>query len=97
MAREKRLLTKREAEICTCLFLGYTTPQISAKLFTSRRCIEFHLQNIYVKLGVHNRAEATNELRRLLDLQTTVTTQQLEQIPPPPVKAYRGRHLLETR
>ncbi|GBL02958.1 helix-turn-helix transcriptional regulator [Glaciecola sp. KUL10] len=51
------LLSEREAEVCTFLFLGETKLEIANKLFISGPTVKFHIRNIYKKLSVRNRAE----------------------------------------
>ncbi len=36
---------------------GATNREAAAALFVSIRTIEFHLRNIYIKLGIHSRTE----------------------------------------
>jgi DNA-binding CsgD family transcriptional regulator len=38
---------------------GRTSGEIAAELFISTRTAEHHIQNIYTKIGVSNRAAAT--------------------------------------
>jgi DNA-binding CsgD family transcriptional regulator/pimeloyl-ACP methyl ester carboxylesterase len=52
-------LTEREIEILTLLAGGASNEQISRSLSISTRTVERHIGNIYVKIGAHNRAEAT--------------------------------------
>jgi pimeloyl-ACP methyl ester carboxylesterase/DNA-binding CsgD family transcriptional regulator len=52
-------LTEREAEILTLLAGGASNEHISRTLSISTRTVERHIGNIYVKIGAHNRAEAT--------------------------------------
>jgi DNA-binding CsgD family transcriptional regulator/pimeloyl-ACP methyl ester carboxylesterase len=52
-------LTPRECEILGLIARGERNAAIAAKLSVSDRTIERHVQNIYAKLNVHNRAEAT--------------------------------------
>jgi signal transduction histidine kinase/DNA-binding CsgD family transcriptional regulator len=51
-------LTAREAEVLRLLAEGRTNRQIAAALDVSPRTINFHLDNIYAKLGVASRTEA---------------------------------------
>jgi len=53
-------LTRREAEILGLLAVGKSNLEISAQLFLSLRTVERHITNLYGKLGVRNRAEATS-------------------------------------
>jgi pimeloyl-ACP methyl ester carboxylesterase/DNA-binding CsgD family transcriptional regulator len=52
-------LTKRELEILALLAGGASNEQISRTLSISTRTVERHIGNIYLKIGAHNRAEAT--------------------------------------
>jgi pimeloyl-ACP methyl ester carboxylesterase/DNA-binding CsgD family transcriptional regulator len=52
-------LTEREAEILALLAGGNSNEEISRTLTISRRTVERHIGNIYLKIGAHNRAEAT--------------------------------------
>jgi pimeloyl-ACP methyl ester carboxylesterase/DNA-binding CsgD family transcriptional regulator len=52
-------LTEREIEILGLLAGGASNEQISRALSISTRTVERHIGNIYLKIGVHNRAEAT--------------------------------------
>jgi DNA-binding CsgD family transcriptional regulator len=51
-------LTKREAEILYWIICDRTNQQISEILNLSNRTVQKHCENIYSKLGVHNRAAA---------------------------------------
>ncbi|MFI2458234.1 LuxR C-terminal-related transcriptional regulator [Streptomyces sp. NPDC019539] len=48
-------LTKRETEIAMLAAKGLTSTEIAEQVFITRKTVENHLQNIYVKLGVSNR------------------------------------------
>ncbi len=52
-------LTSREVEVLQQVTQGLTNAQIAEQLFISPRTVGQHLRNIYNKLGVSNRAEAT--------------------------------------
>ena len=47
------LLTDREKEIIKLIVVGNNNPQISQKLFISRRTVEQHRKNINRKLGTN--------------------------------------------
>ena len=52
-------LTEREVEILALLAGGRSNQQIARELSISTRTAERHIGNIYLKIGAHNRAEAT--------------------------------------
>lgn len=52
------LLTAREAEVLEAAAQGMSNVQIAAAQFLSPRTVKNYLNAAYVKLGVHNRAEA---------------------------------------
>ena len=52
-------LTDREIEVLRHAARGLTNKQIGEVLFISGRTVQGHLQNIYQKLGVSSRTEAT--------------------------------------
>jgi DNA-binding NarL/FixJ family response regulator len=53
-------LTRREAEILELVSQGYSNGQVARMLWVTEQTIKFHLSNIYRKLGVANRTEATH-------------------------------------
>jgi DNA-binding response OmpR family regulator/DNA-binding CsgD family transcriptional regulator len=56
--REKFLLTSREAEVLVWIAAGKSNRDISAILGISPRTVNKHLEQVFVKLGVENRATA---------------------------------------
>ena len=52
------LLTPRELEVIQKLAEGLTNKEIAQSLSISPRTVNFHLDNIYSKLGVSSRTEA---------------------------------------
>ncbi|WP_235941979.1 response regulator transcription factor [Pontibacter fetidus] len=53
---EQTGLSKREIEVLTLIAEGFTNAEIADKLFTSKRTIETHRQNILEKTGAKNTA-----------------------------------------
>lgn len=51
-------LTARELEILQLVVAGYTNKAIAAEMFISEKTVEFHLDNLYRKIGVRTRLMA---------------------------------------
>jgi len=51
-------LTPRELEILRLILAGHTNKAIAAEIYISEKTVEFHLDNIYNKIGVHTRLMA---------------------------------------
>ena len=51
-------LTPREMEILQLVVAGYTNKGIAAEMYISEKTVEFHLDNIYTKVGVRSRLMA---------------------------------------
>ena len=62
-------LTPREVDVLRLVAAGKANPEIAQSLVLSTRTVERHIQNIYNKLSVHNRVEATNWAREHAMLQ----------------------------
>lgn len=52
-------LTEREVVIVKGLASGLTNQEIAGALFVTEQTVKFHLTNVYRKLGIANRTEAT--------------------------------------
>jgi DNA-binding NarL/FixJ family response regulator len=61
-------LTRRELEILTLVAEGHSNAQLARMLWVTEQTVKFHLSNIYRKLDVSNRTEASRwaQLRGLL-------------------------------
>lgn len=58
-------LSEREAEVLQLVAQGLTNIQIAHRLNVSENTVKFHLQNVYQKLHVNNRTEATGVYYKL--------------------------------
>ncbi len=60
-----RIFSERENQIIEHLGQGATYKSIAEKLFVTTSTINFHIQNIYLKLDVNSKSEALRKLREL--------------------------------
>ena len=51
-------LTPRELEILQLVIAGKTNKEIACDVFISKKTVEFHLDNIYSKIGTRSRLTA---------------------------------------
>jgi DNA-binding NarL/FixJ family response regulator len=58
-SHERAPLTARELEILRAVAEGHTNARIGRQLWVTEQTVKFHLSNIYRKLGVSNRTEAS--------------------------------------
>lgn len=66
--RSEIKLTKRERQILKLIKEGATNLDIATALDVSEHTVKSHLYNVYKKIGVRNRLEASNWVRDLDDL-----------------------------
>jgi DNA-binding NarL/FixJ family response regulator len=57
-------LTPRELEILQLVAEGYSNSQLAKMLWVTEQTVKFHLSNVYRKLGVSNRTEASRWAHR---------------------------------
>ena len=58
-AEEPKVLTKRESEILRLTAEGHSNSELAKMLWVTEQTVKFHLSNIYRKLDVSNRTEAS--------------------------------------
>jgi DNA-binding NarL/FixJ family response regulator len=70
-SEEAHSLTRREQEILRLVAEGHTNAQLARMLWVTEQTVKFHLSNIYRKLNVANRTEASRwaQLHGLLSLE----------------------------
>ena len=73
-------LSRREQEVAKLLVEGNSNKQIALALHIAERTVEFHLQNIYTKLGVDSRVAAILKLRETAGVQGDSTVDNADQL-----------------
>jgi DNA-binding CsgD family transcriptional regulator len=68
-------LTRREYEILQLVAEGHSNAQLARMLWVTEQTVKFHLSNIYRKLDVANRTEASRwaQVHGLLETQPSAT------------------------
>jgi DNA-binding NarL/FixJ family response regulator len=59
VSRDNSLLTTRELEVLRLVAAGSTNGEIARRLWVTEQTVKFHLSNVYRKLQVGNRTEAS--------------------------------------
>ena len=62
--REAPILTEREGQVLRSIAAGKSVPQIARELFLGATTVKTHVQHLYEKLGVSDRAAAVAEAMR---------------------------------
>jgi len=57
-------LTETEQKVAALLAEGLSNPDIAARMFTSRRTVQYHVSNILAKLGLSSRVELATLVAR---------------------------------
>jgi len=66
-------LTPHELQVALLVSRGATNKEAAAQLFVSPKTIDFHLRNIYRKLGIRSRAELAHLLAHNAPADMTAT------------------------
>ena len=64
-AEVQDVLTAQEKQIVRLAAERHTNPEIASQLFISPRTVEYHLHNVFAKLGVNSRRELPAAVRKL--------------------------------
>ena len=68
-------LSAREMEVLQLAALGHMSREIADVLYLSKRTVDYHLGNVFYKLGVSNRIRAVSAARNLGILPATEPVQ----------------------
>ncbi len=58
-------LSGREGDVLILISQGYKNKEIAEKIFVSINTVKTHIKNIYLKLDVRNRIEATQKAQNI--------------------------------
>ena len=58
LSHNEGFISKRETEILSLIGQGQSSKEVASNLFVSKRTVDFHLSNVFKKLGVSNRVQA---------------------------------------
>jgi DNA-binding NarL/FixJ family response regulator len=78
LGRMKTQFSPREQQVIEQLLQGKSNKQIALALGLSVRAVEFHLGNLYAKLGVASRTEAALKLSDLRGSRFAASTTRLK-------------------
>jgi DNA-binding CsgD family transcriptional regulator len=59
-ARGSLALTEREQDVATLVAKGLTNREVAGELYLSEKAVEYHLRNVFGKLGISSRRELRN-------------------------------------
>lgn len=63
--KSREIFSERENQVIDLLCQGATYKRIAEKLFVTASAVNFHVQNIYLKLDVNSKSEALLKLQQL--------------------------------
>ena len=94
-----RELTRRELEILRLVAEGYSNSQLAKMLWVTEQTVKFHLSNIYRKLDVANRTEASRwaQVHGLLPAQREAAARELARTYKPEFRPVDGKSVASLR
>jgi DNA-binding NarL/FixJ family response regulator len=60
-ARSPLMLTEREQDVVALVRKGMTNREIAAEIYVSEKAVEYHLRNVYGKLGISSRRQLLSQ------------------------------------
>jgi DNA-binding NarL/FixJ family response regulator len=58
--RDSLALTEREHDVATLVAKGLTNREVAGELYVSEKAVEYHLRNVFGKLGLSSRRDLRN-------------------------------------